>query len=98
MKIKIGPFWWTVVFTETGLLDDSDGKCDLTQCTIYIRESSHPTIQRETLLHEIQHAIAWMLGDPINLTQQEKMFRPGSPALLDVLRVNNDLVEYLLHE
>jgi hypothetical protein len=59
MKIKIIDVYYTVRFQDPALFDFADvfGYCDKMKRQIYIDESLEPRVMRDTLLHEILHAL-----------------------------------------
>jgi hypothetical protein len=76
------------------------GRYDSHESKITIDGSGHPSVQRETLLHEILHAIIGHTnlsseGGPLSGDAEEAVIRAISPMLLDTLRRNPKLASYL---
>lgn len=92
--IQVGPFRYRVRVDQ---IDDC-GTTDPDRLTITLRESNPSDVQRETLLHEVLHAVlancglAKELGDD----QEEHVVRALSPILLDTFDRNPRLVDFLL--
>lgn len=64
---------------------------------IMIDEQSAPSIQQETLLHEVMHALFATLGLDYEWEndEEEKFIRRFSPALLNLIQRNPALIRYL---
>lgn len=70
------------------------GKTEVAKQTLYVRDDLTIDQERDTLLHEILHATAIVLGREAELP--ESMVSLLAPTLLDVLRRNVPLVRYLM--
>lgn len=57
MKIKIGAHHVQVIYIKKVDEEDSTGKCDRDNNTIYIKEGIADSQKEQTLLHEIIHFI-----------------------------------------
>lgn len=76
---------------------DIDGDCGLMEfkpLRISIGKGMAPDEERESLLHEVMHAVEWQQG----LTLKEEQVRQLSVGVFETLRNNKKLVEYLLAE
>lgn len=106
--IQIGPTRWLVVYTEAATeamraRNDNPrmmGETDAVTATIIIAHDLPADLKRETLLHEILHAIQATLGNQAESARkgdvEETFVASTSPLLLDTLERNPDLVTYLL--
>lgn len=76
--------------------EDLLGFCDTKQLKIHVDPAQADGMARETLLHEILHAVADATGLADGWgDDEESTIRRLSPALLQVLRDNPGLVEFL---
>lgn len=106
--IQVGPIRWRVLHTDettAAMRETSDhprqmGECDVVSATLTIATGMPPEVTRETLLHEILHAIQAVLGNPVEHKRgadlEEGFVASTSPLLLDTLVRNPGLVTYLL--
>lgn len=108
MAVQVGPVLWDVV-----LVPDSDlerfratdenllGLADPRTATISLASDAAPDVMRETLLHEILHAVYFGTGSPLHRAHrggaeaEEVAVSSLSPTLLDVLQRNPLVVHYL---
>lgn len=108
--IQVGPFiytvqWdhesWSAAFDATIDAADPDvlrayGMTDQRGSVIYINPNNAETILRETLLHEVMHACQFVAGMPNKApVAGEEFVTRISPLLLDTLRRNPDLRDYI---
>ena len=93
MKIKIIDAIWRRKFVGSKLNADS-GECDFDKCLITQAKSECPQRRRNTLTHEITHAIS----DALGLDLKERQVHAFATGWLQVLRDNPKLVKYLLKE
>jgi hypothetical protein len=107
--IQVGPFiytvnWdhesWSAAFDAT-VTSNSDavrayGMTDQRGSVIHMNPNNAETFLRETLLHEVTHACHFVagLGDGATVTCEEFVTRV-SPVLLDTLRRNPELRDYI---
>lgn len=101
-SIKVGPFRFSVSLdgrrmSEVAVNRQRIGQTDLIHGTIHIEPDMPEQHQRETLLHEVIHAVHYVVNAPEKMTQEEAVSNTA-PMLLDVLQSNPDLVAYLLLE
>lgn len=77
---------------------DLYGRTDHTKLLIVLDPGNAPAMQRQTLTHEVLHCITERSGLTTEMSQaeEEKLVRRIAPALLDLLRSNDELVRYLL--
>ena len=101
--VQVGPYTVTLVEDQAAIDRRSVeergrllGHYDECTTTITLAPDLTPDIRAETILHELLHAITAMTGLANELEDDdEKIVRRLSPALLDMLRRNPALVEYL---
>lgn len=98
-RVQIGPFLFAIEMgeTERTLLTDSHGETDLDKLIIRLHPDRADMISRETLLHEILHAVASVAGldHELGAELEEKVVRRLAPILLDAFLRNSGLVKYL---
>lgn len=73
---------------------DSLGEWDARNATIHYDPSQTLPVLRETVLHEMLHCIMEHTG--IDPEEHEQLIRSVSPLLLETLRRNPELVEWLV--
>lgn len=94
-KVNVGPFRYTIAWVED--LPESSGFTNMDHRIIGVAGSCDEQTQRETLLHEILHAVIDMTGlRGEDKDKEEKLVASISPVLYDVLRSNPTVVAYLL--
>lgn len=91
---------WKVLYVEDEPLrlgsDSAFGRTFLGKQTILVDVEQAESQKRDTLLHEIHHAILLMLGRHHDPGDGESVVATISPVMLDVLRSNPSLVAFLL--
>lgn len=95
--------WYSEAEWLMGPLDnDMQGQCDTTTACIHMRVQPdvHEQTLRETLWHEILHAIFWHMGfrdSPVPTTgdQEEEIIVRISHAILTVQQDNPEVMAYL---
>lgn len=92
-QLRIGPMTWSV--TLDPLLSDAVGETRAQKLTIRLAPGQAPDYERDTLLHEVMHAI--LIHNALELEHdfEEKLCLTLAPALLDTLRRNPRLRAYL---
>ena len=80
-------------FSATSKHADSNGYIDYNKTELLIRPGQSATRERETVMHEVLHAI-WDLAG----LSDENIVNRISPLLLDTLRRNPHLVDFLLEK
>lgn len=94
-KVKIGPFWFSV--EKTSLLEDKVGMMDYRKQKIFIFDDMNEDIMADTLLHEILHTIFYASGvnEDFDHDGQERIVNTFATPLLQIIRDNPELVEFL---
>jgi hypothetical protein len=102
--LQIGPFVYTV-YADLEKIKDAEkesgslfGVTTVGDLEILLHPTSHDLVQRETLLHEVLHAVFHNVGlsEKLGDKAEEQMIRSLSPALFDLLLRNPQLVAYLV--
>ena len=91
-KIRIGACTYVVKEIVVDSDEDFVGRCHPNQQLITIDKRLPPDKKRQTLLHEIIHAINFEYG---NLKISEKNVDIFATALLSLLKDNKDLKDWL---
>lgn len=80
--------------------DDLYGQSDHGKLRIIVDPTLPFDQLADTLLHEVLHGLTELTGiiDDLGHKREERMVRRLTPALLDLLRRNPELVEYLTAE
>jgi len=103
-SVRIGPYRYTVKVDLSRIKElEKESDSDLYGITTHghLEIVLHPdvadTVLRETLLHEVLHAVLYVTGtsDRLSDKAEEHLIRSLSPALFALLRDNPDLVQYL---
>jgi hypothetical protein len=106
-KVQVGPYLYSVVVDEAAINkasvesqswrigDSNHGKLIIT-----LDPSMAPDMMASVLLHEIEHACLAQVGADEDLTKEqlERVCNATSTMLLDTLRRNPKLVEFLIGE
>jgi hypothetical protein len=92
--VRVGPFDYDVDLVD---LLDASGRCDFDQLKILVNGRLAEGAQQEILLHEVLHAIFNATGYDVWIGEEatEDAILRLSPVLLEVLRRNPALVDYL---
>lgn len=103
--IRIGPFTYELEMggerflkTQIEIGDSLYGRTEEKSLRISISDTVAVEIQKETLLHEIIHAILMQSGVEIDNKLEESIVRSISPMLFDTLLRNPQLTSYLFGE
>lgn len=91
-RIEVGPLVYKVVRADI----DDYGQCDHDLFEIRLRRRLTREASRETLMHETMHACFDVAGIEVDEEVEERVIRRLSPILLDTLRRNESLSDYLL--
>lgn len=98
--IFIGPHDYAVSMSKKKIDPNLFGETDNTNSEIHVHPNQSLQNKRDTLIHEILHAILFASGAKRVLgwsaEREEKVIRLLSPWLLAVLQDNPDLIDYLL--
>lgn len=94
--VTVGPHIYTVHETFKKFeVEDRLGECSPTKLEIRIKPNLAESQKRETLWHEVKHAVNELAGLSDG-AKEESFVKRGAPLELDVLRRNPELLEYLL--
>lgn len=97
-KIKVGPFRYTIKHSNE-IPAERDGQCTPYLQQILVGLNLAPDYERDTVLHESLHAIIAHTilerMEPWDDKIEEAVVRSLAPGLLQLLRDNPKLVEYL---
>lgn len=99
--ILIGPHKYKVIYDEDRCVDaEANGMMRSDDTEIIVNPEISQDRQRVVLLHETLHAIFDLAGfeklDLVSVKLEEKIINNISPLLLDVLRRNKNLIDFLL--
>ncbi len=83
------------VILSAEISDDELGRCDYNQQKIFISKQQASDTMRDTLLHEIIHAVHWLMGLADNSTEEEFTARTAT-GFRSVMLQNPEVVNYLL--
>jgi len=99
-SVQVGPYKYRVIVSKMAIIkanadakDSRVGESDHSKQIITIDPKLGPDQLVETLLHEVLHAVNQVGG---RFLDEDDVLRL-SPLLLDTLRRNPELVEYLLN-
>lgn len=92
--IKIGLHTFEIHFVVTDLMIDECGRLDLDQLQIYIRDGMPETMEKETLMHEILHAVRKLTATELpDEVEEEKVVQVMSHMLCEVFQDNKDFLK-----
>ena len=102
LKFKSGFFTWKIIWSEEAV-SEMFGKTDEVNKTITMYKHSNKQAERETLFHELLHAVGAEFYESIfnfeqdkkEIDKEENLVRILSPLLMQVLSDNKDLARYL---
>lgn len=93
MKIQIGQTTWTVTPADI----EEFGRTDHFQAKLFVNKDQTQDQLRDTVLHEVLHAICFNYGVQTGTEEEEEaLIKTLTPVLLDVLCRNPELVALLL--
>ena len=104
-SVIVGPYTYTVkVDAERIKVLEKESNTELYGITTHgtleidLQPEVADLVLRETLLHEVLHAVLYTTGiaDRLSDKNEEHLVRALSPALFSLLRDNHDLVQYLI--
>lgn len=95
-SVRIGPHEWTVRRQPIDADGEYYGRTVERELAILIAPGNAPSQERDTMLHELLHAIWAHTGLDYDDEQQEQIVRSLSTPLLGALRDNPRLVTFLL--
>lgn len=93
--VQVGPYR---IYIEVVEPMDNDGVFYAQEQRIQLNKAIGPDIQRETLLHELFHAVAHVAGLNSGNHSEEAWARRAVPVLLDCLQRNPRLRNFLFGE
>lgn len=101
-RIKIGYLDVTIDSTSEGLLFSFNrhdevvfGRYEERTATIFLSTDAHPDVVKETLVHEIVHAIIRQSALSFETEEEERIVRSISPLIYSTLKDNKNLLNYL---
>jgi hypothetical protein len=99
-EVEVGPYVYTIAHgdvTTRRQLGGDHGETDHSELIIKINERATGVV-RETLVHELLHALSDLAGlqEQYGAEADEQWCRRIAPWLLDTLRRNPNLVDFLL--
>ena len=92
-RVTVGPFVYTVTVADE-LDEQRMGMVDFRHQTIDLLRDQPPMQMRDTLLHEVMHAVVRFAG--LDMEENERVVAALSSILLMVLRANPRLVAHLV--
>ena len=101
-ELRIGPLVWTIVFTtEDALEEDCVGWLDAVNLRILLNKDRPPTALRETLIHEILHAIFFSYGIEVHVKgdsseREEFVVNALGLPIYQVLLDNREILNWIL--
>lgn len=107
MRVVVAPATYDIAIDHDGRLDDLDeldGLCDFSRRRIWIKDHLAPSSERDTVLHEILHAVVDQLDlkrrfkEEVDKQFEEDVVYALTPRLLALLRDNPQLVTYLVED
>lgn len=96
-RIKIISKRFTIEYQATGSADldpEHSGECRTLEQRILIEDGQQPDTQKDTILHEVIHAIA----DEMDLDLSEEQVGGAAKGILAVLMDNPTFARYLLRK
>jgi|688.fasta_scaffold478306_2 hypothetical protein len=104
--VQVGPFTFTIK-SDKASMDSARGRFEsldaigfmsIHEQTIFIDPELQGDINIDTLLHEILHAIFEVVGlkNHFEEKEEEQIIAAMSPTLLDTLRRNVEVTDYIL--
>lgn len=96
-KLLIGGRTFKVQWHDVSPLDQRlAGRCDLTAQTIHVLKGQHYDEARDTLLHEVLHAIAHIAGLDIGQEAEERAVRTLASGLIGVFNANPAFADWVV--
>lgn len=100
-KLKIGPYKYSV--SKSNLNEhvlDGEGKTygitHVMEQTMVLAEGQGPDMLAESLLHEVLHICCQAAGLGLELENEESIVSSIAPVLLEAIRNNPDMVEFIV--
>ena len=103
--VKVGPYKYSIVTDRTKCRNASKkkdkylwGETSPVYQTIYLNPDQGADSKADTLLHELLHAVWYHQGmREHKIESEEQIVATLAPGILDVLRRNPKIVEYLVN-
>ncbi|AUO78191.1 hypothetical protein RSEGYP2_32 [Ralstonia phage RsoP1EGY] len=76
-------------------LDGDLGYCEPTKCKIEIENGQHPVEEADTVLHEVLHAVFYLMDIGLSAEEEEHVVRKVVTGLTQVFQDNPRLLTYL---
>jgi hypothetical protein len=88
----LGKTWGLVPIEDAPLQGNNRGECNFTECRIRFKTDGSPDDVRDTVLHEVIHALDYTM----QLGLKERQVHALAAGVLAVLRDNRRLNEWLV--
>ena len=85
---------WTITYHKSAMALENHGECDEGKCCIFLAEETDIQSLKETLLHEIFHAMSKSLG----LELKERQVLPLGCAWYAWVRENPEQIAWILKD
>jgi len=85
-KVKVGPHTYEVIYSsDITYHGNYIGRCDITQLSIFLKPDMPKSVQEETFVHEVLHAVIDMAGLSRRLDKEDKEVRsiPSSEEIVN---------------
>lgn len=86
-----------LTYVRNTLESDALGICKNSEGTIAISEDQSPAEEFDTVLHELFHAISYVMSIGFTYDQEEMVVRKYGTALAGILVDNPALLQYICH-
>lgn len=97
MKVQLGPYSYDVEFERShNSAAQTWGHIKYEEHVIRVDDNIKMERQRVCLMHEVLHGVFELVGH--NPDNEEQLITAISPALLEALRRNKEMTEFLLNE
>lgn len=104
-EVLVGPHRYKLVCDATAIAKASHaegsalyGLTDKVRCVITVDPGQARSQLADTVVHESLHCLVALVGADMDLTEEERLVRRLSPALLDWMRRNRPLMTWLLED
>jgi len=104
-SVQVGPYVYTIIADAVRMAEcEKESREELFGMTLHksleiiIQPDAADTVIRETLLHEVLHAVLYNTGISDRMTEktEEHLIRALSPALFVLLRDNKKFLGYIV--
>ena len=93
--VRVGPHVYSVLRQRASQMGDLLGECDTNLLQIRVRQRLPRSKAQETLTHELLHACTHPSLNGNEHLSDEQFVEGVAPVLLQVIRDNPDLLDYL---